>query len=161
MIETKPKKIDGIEFQVTQFLGRPSFRIKARLIRLIGPAMLLALSGDRKKVPAAKKAAGLAGMDLDLGAIAKGIQTLSEAMDPDEMVAFVMELLGTTQMKVNGNWVPISDEVFDMEFAGKMHVVYQLLAFVVGVNYGSFFGAGGIGATILNRTGMTQGQPST
>ncbi len=42
-----------------------------------------------------------------------------------------------------------------------MHVVYQLLAFVVGVNFGSFFGVGGIGATILNRTGMAPGQPNT
>lgn len=161
MIETKTKTIAGVEYQTTQFPGRASFRIKAKLVKLLGPSILTALNGDRKPAPTGKKAAaaGVGGLQIDLGAVARGIEMLAGAMDPDEMVAFVIELLSTTKMKKDNAWVDITPEIFDIEFAGKMHVVYQLLGFVVGVNYGSFFAEGGIGASILSKTGMGAAVP--
>jgi hypothetical protein len=135
MIETKEKTIDGVTVMVTQFPGRLSLTNKARLIKLIGPSIARIFSSD-------------GGFSFDM--LTDAIDALITRLDPSEFTRFVLDLLKCTRL--DGR--EITDTEFDTAFAGNMPFMYKVLGFTLEVNYGSFFGEGGIGK-ILSKVKKT------
>lgn len=136
MIQTKEKTIDGKLIAVTQFPARHGFKIKARLAKLLGPALAsaaAAVQGGNK--------GSLLEADVDIAALGAAVSTLVASLDSDSTLDLVMGMLTSTRM----DGKEVTDSVFDMEFAGNYATLYKVLAFVVEVNYGDFFGKGGIG----------------
>jgi len=131
MIETKEKNIEGDVYSVTQFPARMALRMKAKLIRLFGPVMtqvgilLLTKQDDEQQ----KK---------DL---IKAVELLSCHINENEFEAIAVELLSFTRK----NNAELKPALIDMEFAGNMAALYQVLWFVIEVNYSNFFQMIGIG----------------
>ena len=134
-IETKNKTIDGREVMVTQFPGRRALSYKTRLLKLLGPSVVEMFSGVKLE------SVEVLSSDFDLSIISKAFDKLAEKLDESEFVKFVLELLQCT--RVDGK--EITPEYFDNEFAGNLLFMYKVLWFTLEVNYGSFFGQGGIG----------------
>jgi len=129
MIETKEKAIDEHNVMVTQFPGRRALMFKTRLIKLLGPS--IAQLFTEKGVDA----------EVDFSAISKALDKLAENLNENEYVKFVLDLLQCTRF----DGKEIGENVFDTEFAGNLLLMYKVLWFTLEVNYGSFFGEGGIG----------------
>lgn len=134
-IETEEKTIDGRQVMVTQFPGRRALTFKTRLLKLLGPSIAQMFSGVKTDK------SNILDSDFDLSIISKACEKLSETLDEDEFVKFVLELLQCTRL----DGKEINDAVFDIEFAGNLVLMYKVLWFTLEVNYGSFFGVGGIG----------------
>jgi hypothetical protein len=140
MIETKEKQIDGATYTVTQLPARRAIRLKARLIKLFGPvfaqfflAVSENVSDDQRKQD-----------------IVKSIEILGAHIDENSFESLVMDLL----VGVRKNGMELSPATIDLEFAGDMAALYQLLFFVIEVNFSNFFSMIGIGSQFNSETSM-------
>jgi hypothetical protein len=139
MISTKEKVIDGHTILVTQYAGRRAFEYKARLFKLMGSSIARLFTGTQQ---------------FNQEAFAPAVDALIENIEPKALVDFLLELFCST--RIDGK--EITGEVFDMEFAGNMTLMYKILWFTLEVNYGSFFGGAGIGK-ILSKLKETTPAP--
>jgi hypothetical protein len=149
--------IDGVTFQVAPFMAVEGLRLKAHLIRTFGPALGELLGGiDGRKL-------GSIG-DISLGSngIAKGLEKLLEQLDEDSFVELVKRLLANVIAiwPEGGKSRSISfgqdfDTAMQLVFLGRLFSIYELIIFVLKVNYPDFFDkvVSGIGRKI--RTTLT------
>ena len=80
--------------------------------------------------------------EFDSKVLAYAVGQLVDSMGNDATVDFIVkELMQGTRLDDK----EINDAVFDMEFAGNYGLLYKILAFVLEVNYGSFFESLNIG----------------
>lgn len=133
------KQIDGVSVSVTRFLGIEGFKIKTKLIKLLGPS-LGELAGG------AAGAASILDVDLSSGFLARAVNTLCEKLDENDSLNFIMRMLRSSGTRINGQ--EINDAVFNDIFSGNYVLLYKIVYLIVEENYGSFFGEGGIGKAL-------------
>jgi hypothetical protein len=134
-------EIDGVSFNVSPFTAVEGLRLKAHLVRTFGPALGELLGGiDGKKV------SGIADMNLGGDSISKGLEKLLEQLDEDSFVALVKRLLANVLANWNEGGKPRAisfgndfDAAMELVFLGKLFSIYQLMIFVLKVNYPDFF----------------------
>jgi hypothetical protein len=126
MIKTQEKVIAGHTILVTQYPGRKALTYKARIVKLMGSSIARLFSE---------------GKQFSFDTFTPAVDELLEKLYPEDFTAFVLDLLQST--RIDGK--EISSQVFDMEFAGDLPLMYKILWFTLEVNYGSFFGEAGIG----------------
>lgn len=136
MIETKTRQIDGHMIESTQFPARRAFKYQTRLIRLLSP--LGALLGKANKQ-------SMVDQEIDFSKLT----LFADALDDENTMNFLMILLSYTRVDDK----EITNELFDMEFAGRLDLVYKILFFVLEVNFSSFLAQGNIGE-ILSGLGV-------
>lgn len=143
MIESKDKKIDDLNVTVTQFGARRGLKLKVKLLKIFGPALVkmvegLDLGSDKKFTLE---------NDVDLDKLGDGVKLLFERVDEDQTLALVEEILADTKISTPDGKITSEDiaKVFDMVFSGNYLTMYKVVGFALEVNYGSFFGEGGIG----------------
>jgi len=138
MIKTEDKTIDSKKITVTSFPGRKSLNLKNRIIVLLGESFAQ-LIGQVKSIKTTKL------KDMDVSILVPVIERFTQKLDPDTFTDFTLELLSMS--RVDGKEITI--EFFDNEFSGNLLFMYKILAFVLEVNYGDFFGKNGIGKIII------------
>jgi len=132
MIDSKEKQIDERSVSVTQFPARIGLKIKLRIAKMIAPGLASATGILQSGLEA----------DFDSKVLAYAVGQLVDSMGNDATVDFIVkELMQGTRLDDK----EINDAVFDMEFAGNYGLLYKILAFVLEVNYGSFFESLNIG----------------
>lgn len=132
MITTLEKFIDGSNYTVTQFPARRAIRLKAKLIKLFGPVLAqVFLTTDTKTSDDQKKS--------DL---IKAVELLACSIDENQFENLAIELLASTRK----NGVELTGPNIDLEFAGDMAALYQVMWFVVEANFSNFFSMMGIGS---------------
>lgn len=156
MIETKEKEIGGAVYTVTQLPARRALKLKAKLLKLFGPALtqILLLSNDtEEKKPDEMTTDELASQlsmnpvdkyriaDLRKGGMVKGVQLLVSNLDDKTFDELCVEIL----QGVRRDGVELRPETIDLQFAGRLSDLYAVMFFVLEVNFGDFFGWGGIG----------------
>jgi hypothetical protein len=144
--------IDGVTFQVAPFMAVEGLRLKAHLVRTFGPAIGELLGGiDGTKVGSV--------MDISLGGggIAKGLEKLLEQLDEDAFETLVKRLLANViaiwQEDGKSRSIHFGQDfetAMQLVFLGRLFSIYELIIFVLKVNYPDFFDkvAGGIGRRI-------------
>ena len=92
MVQTKTKEIKGKSYQVTPFMAIEGLRLKAYLVKLVGPAL-------------GELAGNVDGLDSEINSnsISKVIEKLTEALDENSFIALIKRLL----QNVIVNWVGI------------------------------------------------------
>ena len=131
MIETREKVIGGATYTVTQLPARRALRLKAKLIKSFGPALaqfFLAATSEKDA-------------DERNSQLVKAIEILSCNIDENSFEALVIEMLNG----VRKNGLELTPPTIDLEFAGDMASLYQVLFFVIEVNYSNFLEIIGIG----------------
>lgn len=136
MIETKEVLLNSKKFLVTQFMAREGLKLQFRLVKQLGP-MMGSIASDL-----------LLDGKIDAVVIAKA---LSQRIDEDACFSLVMDLLKNVKFKNQD----LREIDFDVVFAGDYKTLYELLYFIIDLNYGNFFGVGGIG-NLLNKEPSTK-----
>lgn len=133
MIESKEKIIEGAKYYVSQFPARRALKLKTKLIKLLAPSLFTA-AGNYK---------GGNILDADLGSdtLGKAVSMLVERLDENDLESLIMELLCMTRREGK----EITEQYFDMVYAGNFSELYKALYFILEVNFGSFFQEIGIG----------------
>jgi hypothetical protein len=149
--------IDGVTFQVAPFMAVEGLRLKAHLVRTFGPALGELLGGIN-----GKKAGSIADISLGGDGVAKGLEKLLEQLDEDRFIELVKRLLVNViaiwQESGKSRSVAFGqdfDTAMQLVFLGRLFSIYELIVFVLKVNYPDFFGkvVSGIGRRI--RTTLT------
>lgn len=130
MITTLEKFIEGSNYSVTQFPARRALRLKTRLIIHFGPGV------GQLLIPAEEK-----NSDEQKQNIVKAIEAIAKSIDENQLENLVVELLSSTRK----NGVELTAPTIDLEFAGDMSALYQVLWFVIEANFANFFTLLGIG----------------
>jgi hypothetical protein len=153
MMNTEKKiEINGVTFQVAPFMAVEGLRLKAHLIRTFGPALGELLGGiDGKKV------GSIADISLGGDGFARGLEKLLEQLTEDNFEALVKRLLANVIAiwPEGGKSRSISfgqdfETAMQLVFLGRLFSIYELIIFVLKVNYPDFFGkvVSGIGRRI-------------
>jgi hypothetical protein len=133
--------IDGVTFQVAPFMAVEGLRLKAHLVRTFGPAIGELLGGiDGTKV------GGIEEISLGGDGIAKGLEKLLEQLTEDAFEALVKRLLANViaTWPEDGKSHSISfgqdfETSLQLVFLGRLFSIYELIVFVLKVNYPDFF----------------------
>lgn len=125
MIETRDKVINNATYSVTQLPARRAIRLKAKLIKMFGASIAQFLDSAESGIYKAVKA----------------IESLSMTLDENQFENLCMELL--TGVRKNG--MELTPAIIDLEFAGDIASLYQVIWFVIEVNFSNFFQMIGIG----------------
>lgn len=151
MIQTKEKQIQGAIYSVTQLPARRALRLKAKLLRLFGPALAqLLLPGSAQE--------NMTGLPFTKTEAVKAVESLIAQLDDKTFEGLVLELC----QGVRKDGMELTESVIDIEFAGDLGTLMQVLWFVIDCNFGSFFGESGIGRLFGATAPMPQNrQPDT
>jgi hypothetical protein len=158
-MQNKEQKIviDGVTFQVAPFMAAEGFSLIHRLSRTFGPSLGEILGGALTT-----KNGSIGDINLGSAAIARGLEKLFEQLGEKEYVELSKLLLSNVIAiwPESGKSRSISfaqdfDTAMQAVFLGKLLSVYQLILFVLKVNYPDFFDkvVSGIGRRI--RTTLT------
>jgi hypothetical protein len=160
MFEVKSKTINNIPFKVVPFPAAKAYRLKLRLLKLIGPAFgRLVGSFDGANTTSFLNA------KVDGEQLAEALESLFTQLTEDEFMALLKDILQGVSCEITGAdersvLVNMADEFetkLDMVFQGRLFTVYPVILFVLEVNYPDFFGQmAGIGnrlATIMSKLG--------
>jgi hypothetical protein len=144
--------INGVTFQVAPFMAVEGLRLKAHLARTFGPALGELLGGAD-----ATKIGSIVDMSLGNSGIAKGLEKLLEQLTEDAFEALVKRLL----TNVIATWPEGGksrsihfgqdfETAMQLVFLGRLFSIYELIIFVLKVNYPDFFDkvVSGIGRTM-------------
>ena len=135
LTQPQTREIEGHTWVVTPFPGRPANKYKARLLKMIGPALseLLPAIGS---LADAVKGKGDVNPDAMIAMLPRVVASLANHVDEDLFVDTQVELM--SQSTRDGQQV--TPELFDIEFVGNDLELYQALWFILEVNYPDFIG---------------------
>ena len=143
--ELVQKYVDDQLYEFEQFTTTNSLKTLARLTKIVGEPLAIALGGFFKeekpgltpagipKPVAAPK--GLLDRDIDGDAIKAAVAALVDRLDENEVVELVKKL---TSEKVLCDHQAI---VFDLHFAGRPLHLFKVLKAAIEAQYGNFFDA--------------------
>jgi hypothetical protein len=142
-MESKEKKtvIDGVTFQVAPFMAIEGLRLKAHLIRIFGPALGELLGGiDGKNVK------NISEINLGSNSLSSGLEKLFQQLDEDSFIALIKRLFSNVIAIWNESGKSRSiafgndfETAMQLVFLGKLFSIYELIIFVLKVNYPDFF----------------------
>jgi len=149
-LKTRDKKIGDLETSVTELPARRAVRLKTKLIKLLGPSLGKLADGMHEFTEETLD-------NINVTTIGDAIEKLADRLNENDYVDLIMEILQHT--RIGGR--EVTEELFDDVFAGRLDVMYKVVMFTLEVNYGSFFGEGGIGhlfQRVRERAKMPQGK---
>jgi len=158
-MKTKEKEINGVKFIVTPFHVSEALKLKAYLVRALGPSIGQVVGAFQGGIPSSGKLEEFANAKIDGAALALAIEKLSEQLGENEFLALIKRMFanvqahivieGETKVFVFGS-EGMFDTAMDFVFEGRIFTIYPVLALVMEVNYPDFFGmlANGIGQRI-------------
>ena len=142
-IQRIDKIVDGNEITIVQFSGSRGILIKARLVKLIMPAIGAAID-----IKNPKAVASLLNQEVNLS---NGFTKLAESLDPEQFLNLLLDLLAGVYIKGQS----IDKKMFDDMFVGNYNLAYKYAFEVIKAN--NFFDFGDIGSKIASL--LTQVSP--
>lgn len=116
-------------YQTTQYTPTKALKILTLLGKVIGgPLGQVAASGGK----------GLLDLKLNDGGgqmIAKAVESMFQNLDEGKIDQYVKDILADTTFSGSQRVV----DVFDTHFQGRLDELFQLLKWILGVNFGDFF----------------------
>ncbi len=120
MLESKEKIIGGVTYIIKQMNGVKALKTQAKIIKIVGPALLpLFISGKA---------------DFGKESIEKIMPAL-QSFDDDEVVNLVLSFFEGGDILKKGPQGENATVDFDTDFQGKIMDVWQLVKFVLEVNF--------------------------
>lgn len=125
------KTIDGKLYEFSQFNTTVSLRVLARLTKIVGEPIAIALGGAKK---VDKKSDDLADKDVTGEVFGKAVKALVDRLDENEVVNLV-KLLTSEQVLCDNSKI-----VFDDHFCGDIGHLFKVIVGALEAQYGNFFG---------------------
>ncbi|MFX0205154.1 MAG: phage tail assembly chaperone [Candidatus Hodarchaeota archaeon] len=140
------KKIGDNTYKVIRFKGRTALRIKHFIIKLFAPALARLTGAIDRNANVGKKVKNITDLlnsDLRFEKIAEAIEHLFMSLSEDQFLEAVERLLSETFIVFPGKspikFNPFDDNVFDLAFGGELLSLWQLIIFILEVNFPDFF----------------------
>lgn len=131
--DVQTKQIGSSQWSVQPLPATEGVRVLSRLLKIVGPAIAKSAKGI-------KGGSGLLDAEIDGSAIGDAVDALVSGLDEQETLSLIQRMMAG--VRKDGHEVA---PTFATEFMGDYLTLIKVLAFVVEVNYGSFFGEGGLG----------------
>lgn len=132
MKRTEERTIEDTVYSVTQFIPTIALEYQLELMKLLGkPLAGLYASSEFSTTDKSTDEASFDDIKIDLEA---GVSQLADAINPKKHTKFIKDMLSLTT--ANNRHVA---KHFDDIFQGKIMEIYQVLLFVIEVNYPDFF----------------------
>ena len=154
----KTKEINGIKFTVTPFHVSEAIKLKAYLIRALGPSVGQMVGALQGGIPTSGKLEDLANIKIDGEAFSLAIEKLAGQLGENEFLGLIKRMLGNVQAQLtidgDAKLFTFAESTFetsmDIVFEGRIFTIYPVLALVMEANYPDFLGAltSGIGQRI-------------
>lgn len=141
MIETKDKVINGNTYSVTQFTALRALRLQYKIIKIFGAGIAQIL---RPQISQSEMGRATLNLGIDKDSLASAILNITSNMDENTFESLFKELLEYTRR----DGKELKPAVIDLEFAGDLATLWQVIWFVLEVNFGSFFGERGFGSVL-------------
>ena len=142
MIEPKTKEIGGVKVTVQAWPARKAFKYQVMYGKIF-KSSLKELGAALQKAKDNSKSTDTK-VEIDLSELGAAFGNLFETLTEEKTEEVLVKCLSGVII----DNVPVTMEIFDTLYQGKIDDVYKVLAFVLEVNYGSFLGEGGIGALL-------------
>jgi hypothetical protein len=127
MLQPQDFTVGGHKIQVTPFPARRAFKYKVQLVKLFGAPIGKLLSGISTKGEH---------VDFDLSSGSLAIEMLLSNINEDSFYNFALQMMEFSRL----DGKECNDQNFDLLFQGELSLVYQIIYFVIQVNYPDFFG---------------------
>lgn len=160
MAKTKDKEIGGLTFTVAPFPAIEALRLKAYLVKTLGPALAKAI--DVFKLAGANADANISGESL-----CGVVEELTGSLDEKSFVELVQRMfryVTVTGKDESGKPVVAQfgdsfEANFNRVFEGRLFSIYPVMLLVLEANYPDFFGkvAGSIGGLTSRINTFVQG----
>lgn len=161
MLKSDVYKFGDFSIKITQHPAVKGLRLKAKLIRIFGPALATLIGGldeeSKSSLVAGKKDTSILDNDFDLSVLGDSIESLFSKLNEDGFIELVFEILEFATVNDQG----LSEDVFNATFAGAYEHLYKSIGVALKLNYGSFFVKGGIGKLMSLKTPSQPVSPST
>jgi len=140
-MENREKKIeiDGVTFQVAPFMSVEGLRIMAYLSRTFIPAIGMIIGGI-------ENVKDIADINLSGNSLSNGLEKLCAQLEEDQFIELIKRLLANVIAYWNEDGKSRSidfgshfDTAMQLVFLGKLFSVFELIVFVLKVNYPDFF----------------------
>jgi len=169
-MKTKEKEINGVKFTVTPFHVSAALRLKAYLIKTLGPSIGQMVGALQGGIPTSGKAEDIGNIKIDGAALSVAIEKLTEQLGEFEFLALIKRMLENVQaqMVIEGETKVFTfgsegmfENAMDMVFEGRILTIYPVLALVMEANYPDFLGVltSGIGQQIKKMVTTTSEKP--
>lgn len=147
----KTQVIDGHKWTVGPFPARRAIQLKVRLAKMAGPAIGELLPTLGSLAPVGKPCddddkTTEEQIDAALLAVPRAFDRLAQNLSETEFTQTILDLMKLSSRDDNA----ITEEYFDIEFAGNFGEMYKALGFILKVNYADFLG--GLGASGIGRS---------
>ena len=129
MIETREKQINGSVYICTQLPARRALRMKAKLLRIFGPALAQLF------LPGGKDQRAWPGFLFQKEKLCKAIESLMSQLDDKTFESLVLELC----QGVRKEGMELTDSVIDVEFAGDLPTLMQVFGLRGRLQFRFFF----------------------
>jgi hypothetical protein len=137
MIQSQERTIGGTTYKVTQLGASTGLQLLVRLTKVLGPSI-----GELTKTGGANI------LDAKGDAVAGAIAKLAEHLTYEDL-AHTCDVLGEFTEILNGaKAMKLTREARELHFAGNYGELMRWIVFALEVNFGSFFGASGLGAVL-------------
>jgi|SRR5690606_3922574 len=124
MIETEQKVIGGAVYTATQLPARQALRLKTKILKMFGQSLSkIFQTHDEKTIE---------------DSILAALPTFFCDVDERQFESLVLELL----RGVRKDGVELTESIIDLEFAGKIYELYEVIWFVIDLNYRTFWKGG-------------------
>lgn len=142
--EPMVKEINGVTYEITQFLGEDCFKHYVALTKLTGEpiarALIAAVSAkDKKESPVAYLNDAVGDLDVTeaIPAISEAIIALADKLSPQETLTFFKAILKNVRIITAENSRQMLN--FNLHFGGgRMKPLFILFALVLEVNFADF-----------------------
>jgi hypothetical protein len=147
--KTETREFGDNYFRAKQLKVRKANRVLERLLKIVGES--LGALADNVGTGKTETSSALIG-DLQRGALSDAAQKLVKNLGGDDLNWLVDELrvsisYQTPQLRESdeNKFVPMTGDIWDEAFAGELMLQFKVIAWILQLNFGSFFaGVGGL-----------------
>lgn len=143
-LDGETREIDGCTYTVYMLGPMVSHDLLVDVSKMIGPALGPVLD---VLLPGAALGKDLSKLELDAGFFSRAASSLFSGLDK----ATLKSVINTLAEVTHANGKPLKP-IFEIHFRGRLHVMYQWLAFAMEVQWGKCFSA--LGSVVQARGAM-------
>ena len=133
MRELASKTIDGKKYEFEQFGAKHSLRIMARLTKIMGEPLAMAIGALSNKEKGAS-AKSILDRQIDGDILGKAVKALVERLDEDTVIDLMEELTAKSTL-CDGKKID-----FNAHYTGDIGHLFKVAYAALEVQYGNFFG---------------------
>jgi hypothetical protein len=133
----REKQLEGNLVSVVPFTARKGLNLQLRLVKVIGPAIKEVITPD----VVAKMKSGDKDFSVSFDKIVSAFQSVLSGPDSADLFNLIVELMANVTL----NGQQMTENNFDIMFVDEYALMYQIVYFVLEVNFASLLKMGSIG----------------